>query len=113
MKTIVRKRWLSIRPMLGLALLGAVDQWAWAADSLARGPERIEHIVVIYLENRSFDNLYGHFPGANGLEDSSNTATQTDSQGQVYATLPPVMSDRTKPPEPTSAFPRTFPTRRF
>ena len=113
MKTIVRKRWLSIRPMLGLALLGAVDQWAWAADSLARGPERIEHIVVIYLENRSFDNLYGHFPGANGLEDSSNTATQTDSQGQVYATLPPVMSDRTKPPEPDKRFPTNLPNAPF
>ena len=28
---------------------------------------RIEHIVVIYAENRSFDNLYGLFPGANGI----------------------------------------------
>ena len=27
---------------------------------------RIEHIVVIYAENRSFDNLYGSVSGANG-----------------------------------------------
>ena len=28
---------------------------------------RIEHVIVIYSENRSFDNLYGLFPGANGI----------------------------------------------
>ena len=28
---------------------------------------RIQHILVIYAENRSFDHLYGMFPGANGL----------------------------------------------
>src|SRR5690348_2009656 len=113
MKLIVRNRWHSISPILGLALLATVAQWAWATDLRARGPDRIENIVVIYLENRSFDNLYGHFPGANGLEDSSKTATQTDSQGQVYATLPPVMSDRTKPPEPDKRFPANLPNAPF
>ncbi|MEI6758218.1 MAG: acid phosphatase [Chlorobium sp.] len=29
--------------------------------------DKIETIVVIYAENRSFDNLYGLFPGANGV----------------------------------------------
>ena len=28
---------------------------------------KINHIVVIYEENHSFDNLYGLFPGANGI----------------------------------------------
>jgi phospholipase C len=28
---------------------------------------KIKHVVVIYLENHSFDNLYGQFAGANGL----------------------------------------------
>ena len=113
MKRITRKRWQPIRPALSLALLAAVDQWAWAADPQTRGPERIEHIVVIYLENRSFDNLYGHFPGANGLQDSSKTATQTDTQGQAYATFPPVMSDRTNPPEPDKRFPANLPNAPF
>ncbi len=27
----------------------------------------IDTVVVIYAENRSFDNLYGNFPGADGL----------------------------------------------
>ena len=33
----------------------------------AAGLDKITNIVVIYAENRSFDNLYGSFPGANGL----------------------------------------------
>ena len=113
MKSKIRKRWHLIGSMLGLTLPAAVNQWAWAAGPQTRGPERIEHIVIIYLENRSFDNLYGHFPGANGLQDASKTATQTDAQGQVYATFPPVMSDRAKPPEPDKRFPANLPNAPF
>jgi acid phosphatase len=29
--------------------------------------DKIRNVVVIYLENRSFDQLYGLFPGANGI----------------------------------------------
>ncbi len=113
MKSKIRTRWHLIGSMLGLILLAAVNQWAWAAGPQTRGPERIGHIVIIYLENRSFDNLYGHFPGANGLQDASKTATQTDAQGQVYATFPPVMSDRVKPPEPDKRFPANLPNAPF
>ncbi len=28
---------------------------------------KVDTIVVIYAENRAFDNLYGNFPGARGL----------------------------------------------
>ena len=28
------------------------------------GFDKINHIIVLFLENRSFDNLYGLFPGA-------------------------------------------------
>ncbi len=39
----------------------------------------IKHIVVIYQENWSFDSLYGLFPGANGLAQSSSASlNQTD-----------------------------------
>jgi len=51
---------------LRLTLLAAVI--AGSANTInAAGIESIENIVVIYAENRSFDNLYGTFPGANGL----------------------------------------------
>jgi acid phosphatase len=56
-------------------------------DTLAR----IQHIVVIYGENRSFDNLYGLFPGAEGIEQAGAQArTQRDHDGSILQVLPPV-----------------------
>jgi phospholipase C len=52
---------------------------------------KLEHIVVIYLENRSFDNLFGLFPKANGLENAKKALPQIDEYGQIYDTLPLVM----------------------
>ncbi len=51
---------------------------------------KVKNIVVIYAENRSFDNLYGDFPGANGIPaDSSQYAAQVDRDGKtVLAQLP-------------------------
>jgi len=51
------------------------------------GFRRLKHVVVIYLENHSFDNLYGEFPGANGLANAPR-ATQVDSLGKPFAVLP-------------------------
>jgi ABC-type phosphate/phosphonate transport system ATPase subunit len=43
---------------------------------------RIEHVVVIYAENRSFDHLYGFFPGANGIAQATEEQkTQLDHDG--------------------------------
>lgn len=35
---------------------------------------KIEHIIVIYQENWSFDALYGSFPGANGVANASQAS---------------------------------------
>src|SRR5689334_468760 len=49
-----------------------------ADDALAR----IKNIVVIYAENRSFDHLYGFFPGANGIANATTEQkTQLDHDG--------------------------------
>jgi phospholipase C len=49
----------------------------------------INHLVVIYDENHSFDNLYGFFKGANGISRASDTSTmQVDLTGQPYTCLP-------------------------
>src|SRR6478752_928453 len=51
----------------------------------------IDTVVVIYAENRSFDNLYGNFPGANGLQNASiNALVQLDRDNTPLAELPPV-----------------------
>src|SRR5215467_15348635 len=49
--------------------------------------QQIQHIIVVYQENWSFDSLYGLFPGANGLFNSSAVSlTQRDRlTGQPYS----------------------------
>ena len=56
--------------------------------------ENIRNIVVIYAENRSFDNLYSFFPGANGLAHISLAkSVQRDRDGSVLKELPPFGAD--------------------
>lgn len=54
--------------------------------------DKIATIVVIYAENRAFDNLFGKFPGANGLDNAmkSGTYKQIDLDGSVLPALPSV-----------------------
>ena len=64
-----------------------------ASPSQAATPhyDDIQTIVVIYAENRSFDNLYGTFPGANGLAAAPPAAvTQLDRDGKPLRGLPAV-----------------------
>jgi phospholipase C len=66
-------------------LVGSADK------ARSAGLESIENIVVIYAENRSFDNLYGFFPGADGLSRLTPKAdVQRDRDGSVLKELPPV-----------------------
>jgi phospholipase C len=74
------------------------------------GLARIDHIIVIYAENRSFDNLYGLFPGANGLANATPAQyTQVDRDGTSLPHLPPVWKGNDADP----AFPRDLPNRPF
>ncbi len=74
------------------------------------GLDRIDHIVVIYAENRSFDNLYGLFPGANGIANASSAQyMQVDNDGKPLSVLPPVWKGK----DPDPAFPTTLPNRPF
>ena len=52
------------------------------------GLNKLNHVVVIYLENRSFDHLYGEFAGARGLTEGASAAPQLDALGTPYLTLP-------------------------
>ncbi|MEO7046460.1 MAG: alkaline phosphatase family protein [Ferruginibacter sp.] len=43
---------------------------------------KVKHVVVIYLENHGFDNLYGEMTGANRLSNaSSSKIIQADATG--------------------------------
>jgi phospholipase C len=68
----------------------------FAADP-AGGPDlgRIGHIIVIFLENHSFDQLYGMFPGADGVSNAGFSAIQVSAEGQPFSTLPAVTNNYT------------------
>ena len=71
---------------------------------------RIDHIVVIYAENRSFDNLYGLFPGANGIANALPASyVQVDRDGRELPRLPPVWKGK----DPDPAFPKDLPNKPF
>lgn len=99
---------------LTVLALGAIAP-AEAQDAPAPRPglDKIGHIVVLYLENRSFDNLYGLFPGANGIANAQDTATQTDLDGKPYDKLPLVMNVNIKPPVVDNRFPDALPNKPF
>ncbi len=63
--TFLRHRSLlpAAHAFIALALLAGCGSSAATPSGL----DRIDHIVVIYAENRSFDHLYGLFPGAEGI----------------------------------------------
>src|SRR5689334_20988530 len=65
------------------------------ADRLAR----IDHIVVIYEENHSFDNLYGGWEGVNGraAADAAHTV-QVGQSGTPYHCLKQNDVNLTSPP---------------
>ncbi|MFA7240984.1 MAG: alkaline phosphatase family protein [Sulfuricellaceae bacterium] len=105
---------MKTRTRFGIALLLWLSTIPAALADLPEGIEKIRHIVVIYLENRSFDHLYGLFPGANGLPNAGLAALQTDRDGAPYAMLPPVMLITPgKPPEVDARFPKSLPNRPF
>jgi phospholipase C len=73
------------------------------------GIEKIAHIVVIYLD-RSFDNLYGLFPGADGIANATpGQYTQLDYDGKPLPHLPPVW----KGAAADLAFPNDLPNKPF
>ncbi|MDB6063614.1 MAG: acid phosphatase [Verrucomicrobiaceae bacterium] len=57
--------------------------------------DAVQTVVVIYAENRSFDNLYGFFPGANGLRTAAAKIKQIDRDGSPLAALPPAWGNLT------------------
>jgi phospholipase C len=70
-------------------VLCAVPFLVYAQDRLSQLRAKVNHIVVIYQENWSFDALYGYFPGANGTANASpQSLTQVDRTGAPLAAAP-------------------------
>ncbi|KJV35779.1 acid phosphatase [Luteibacter yeojuensis] len=85
-----------------LALGGAAEAATTAAKTTPAAPtgaaldalleKHIQNVVVIYAENRSFNNLFANFPGLlEPLQDvPPERYTQRDRDGSVLKALPPI-----------------------
>lgn len=61
-----------------------IPLWMSAADL----KEKIDHIIVIYLENRSFDNLFYGFDGADNSQKTFHPyETQKNGEGKIYTRI--------------------------
>jgi acid phosphatase len=100
--TLHTRRALVVAFGLAIACVGCVNNDGLAAgaggDPTTRALRaKIDTIVVIYAENRAFDNLYGNFPGAHGLSEAIDRdgrprpayVPQIDRNGSVLPALPP------------------------
>jgi acid phosphatase len=100
----------ALRPVLVAEQAALMERIAGAAADTGRKDDlaaalasrlalaRIANVVVIYAENRSFNNLFANFPGATGVPPARDAkkkgaaafAPQKDRDGTVLAKLPPV-----------------------
>src|SRR5262245_58335375 len=99
MRRIEAKRLVAALTATGFALAPIVPA---PADDTGDKIREINHIVVIYQENHSFDNLYGGWEGVRGREDANLANTLQVSQGgsdfdcllqvDVNLTSPPLLA---------------------
>lgn len=78
---------LATRVLFGCADAGERPEVGLEKEPVATAPERsgIEHVVVVTMENRSFDHLLGWLPGADGRQAG---LTYVDRTGTPHATHP-------------------------
>jgi phospholipase C len=62
---------------------GTVSVYSGRAPRAAASGSPIKHVVVVMLENHSFDNYFGTFPGANGIP--STACVPNPATGQCLA----------------------------
>jgi phospholipase C len=110
-----RKRFRLLAALSLFAVSGAMPlvPAVVSAQTEAQGINKINHVVVIFEENWSFDGLYGSFPGANGLANAGDHATQVDKNGVPYPTLPQPIDTTKSPPAPDPRFPANLPNQPF
>ena len=109
-RSAVRPRARVLASVVAVALLGSGGS-ARAEISPADAP--IDHLLVVYLDNHSFDNLFGLFPGANGIRSPGAEIPQVGRDGEPYATLPPVTIAYPWPPHVDPRFPAALPNAPF
>src|SRR5438094_5622236 len=85
----------------GLATVLAMGPGLATVQAAPTGLGAINHIVVIYEENHSFDNLYGGWEGVNGLANPNGAnTTQIGPAAPPFLCLPQNAVNLTSPPQP-------------
>ncbi len=103
------KRFTILASIAAVALAGAVMPAAAAVGDAGGGssgnghpstiPGGFKHLVVIYEENHSFDNLYGGWGSVNGQAvNGSQSVAQVAQNGTTYDCLPQVDVNLASPP---------------
>src|SRR5438132_13435754 len=93
----------SLRRVLAFATGSLVVMAAGPALTAVRAANQqtafgdINHVVVIYEENHSFDNLYGAWEGVNGRANATNSS-QVAQDGSTYGCLLQNDVNLTSPP---------------
>lgn len=93
-----------------VAWLAAAVWLPASAQPTAPGLAQVEHIVVVLAPGRSFDHLFGLFPGAEGVAGASFVQkTQVDHNGIALPSLPPVYENG----RPSRRYPTALPNGPF
>ncbi len=74
------------------ALAGSADPGAGRAASRPEAAQslagtRIRHVIEIMIENHTFDNLFGGFPGADGIPRTRRCSTRTPATSPSPASI--------------------------
>ena len=87
MKTPSAKRFLAVPATLFLIMAVVFPMLAEARSRKQPKPARsgIEHIIVVMMENRSFDHLLGWLPNADGMQEG---LSYPDDSGALHPTFP-------------------------
>ena len=93
-----------------VAIVALTARCATHVPVVPSGLAGVAHIVVIYAENRSFDHLYGLFPGADGIANATSLQySQVDRNGELLGTLPAVWKGK----QPDPGYPSDLPNKPF
>src|SRR5262249_49514009 len=84
-----------------------------AGAEIAPGSVPIDHLIVVYLENHTFENLFRLFPGAAGSAPGDAAVPQVDGDGTRSPWLPQPRIAYPYPPKPDARFPKQLPNRPF
>ncbi|UAY56219.1 alkaline phosphatase family protein [Arachidicoccus terrestris] len=83
---------------LSIAGCGTTKKVQQQKTAFNDGIHQIKHVVVVYMENHSFDNLYGEFKGANGIKNAiKGNYVQVDKKGTPYTYLPEIPRNNSFP----------------